>query len=86
MNFYVTSAAASRLAALIQKNYGLGVMIEVPEDGGLHIETMFMLGQKDAIMIDAEPPIFTTLHTLRKLRNSSIDFDQMKDEFIIRLH
>jgi hypothetical protein len=87
MNFYVTSAAARALGDLINRRAtGKAVLIEANEDGGFKIEVLDSLEQPDVIMIDAAPPTFTTLFTLRKLRDSSIDFDHAENGFVIRLH
>ena len=86
MNLYVTDQAARAMRDLINRRVmGKAALIESHPDGGLKIDVLFSVEQNDAIMINVVPPIFTTLHTLRQLRDSSIDFDHAEGGFVIRL-
>jgi hypothetical protein len=87
MNPYVTKKAARAFSQMISRGtLAKAALIDAPTIGGLKISLMFSVEQPDAIMINAYPPVFVTSHTLERLHDSSIDFDEYENDFIIKLN
>lgn len=85
MNEFVTPAALTEFKALLRRTAGVGISIEALPRGGTEVTVLFSLDEKRAIMLNAMPPIFTTLKTLKQLQSAAIDYDFRSHEFIIRL-
>lgn len=82
MNQYLTYCARAKLLELAEKTEAYGVRITVTPYSAISIQPVFSIPMRDDIMINVIPHVFTSLSSLKQMKDRAIDFDYDTQELI----